>query len=410
MAYNYNPLSKYLTDSEKENDRQNSILKKYQTSSMFKFQPSFNGTNSIENQLNKYSQSETVEKEKTDEKNIPLSKYPDTKADDEKKWYDERKEIADAAAQKQYENTASSLEAYRTAAQELAEKNYAQQMEMLERNRKAQERNEAIEYEKLKKYLPKYIEQQGLSGIGVADSTILKAKDDYTNALGDIARDYNDAKYGYDAEKQSSDYETLLRYQDALSTAQSERDTALANNELSRYDSAKPDSDQKQEEAYNRVMNVILGESSIETAADRRAYFEAVKDQLSPTQRDYAEKQLAAIEASPIQKSADDEYALQNRITAALKDKKAQGNDGNEYTIGDKLSADPDKSFKTAFKEKYGAEYGSEEGAVLPENFDVVGGYIYINGTFYRAESVVTAANGAIAGAKKALEMYLKAK
>lgn len=59
----------------------------------------------------------------------------------------------------------------------------------LEKEKTQSQQQASIQLDKLKKYIPTQIKAQGLGGLGVSESTLLKANSDYQNRMGQIASD-----------------------------------------------------------------------------------------------------------------------------------------------------------------------------------------------------------------------------
>lgn len=91
----------------------------------------------------------------------------------------------------------------------------------LDKSKRQSQQNASITLDKLKKYLPTQIKAQGLGGLGVSESTMLQAYNDYASDMGTIESEY---------QKNKTDLET--NYQDNRRSVESERDSAIsaANN------------------------------------------------------------------------------------------------------------------------------------------------------------------------------------
>lgn len=71
-------------------------------------------------------------------------------------------------------------------------KNYTAAQQELERGRAAAKQTASISYDKLKKYLPETVRAQGLSGMGISESTALEAYNSYMNNVGKIDTDFTE--------------------------------------------------------------------------------------------------------------------------------------------------------------------------------------------------------------------------
>ena len=68
---------------------------------------------------------------------------------------------------------------------------YAGTQKKLDDEKKNSQQVASITYDKLKKYLPTQIKAQGLGGLGVSESTMLQAQNNYVNQMGNIGSEYS---------------------------------------------------------------------------------------------------------------------------------------------------------------------------------------------------------------------------
>ena len=68
---------------------------------------------------------------------------------------------------------------------------YAGTQKKLDDEKKNSQQAASITYDKLKKYLPTQIKAQGLGGLGVSESTMLQAQNNYVNQMGNIGSEYS---------------------------------------------------------------------------------------------------------------------------------------------------------------------------------------------------------------------------
>ena len=155
------------------------------------------------------------------------------------------------------ENAATLLKNYNTSSanaksiydQSIAalEENYGKSQESLDNSKKRSQQAASITYDKLKKYLPTQIKAQGLSGLGVSESSMIQAHNTYTSNMGDIESDYFDRKgeleKNYTTAKNSygTNYQTI---QGELDTAYNTNSTQLStgrNEAIGKLDADKTD-------------------------------------------------------------------------------------------------------------------------------------------------------------------------
>lgn len=115
------------------------------------------------------------------------------------------KDYSIGVAERQAQDSLSKLEQY-----------YKTTGEALDKSKRQSQQNASITLDKLKKYLPTQIKAQGLGGLGVSESTMLKAYNNYNSDMGAIESDYQQNK---------STLET--NYQDNKRGIESDRDSAI---------------------------------------------------------------------------------------------------------------------------------------------------------------------------------------
>ena len=128
-----------------------------------------------------------------------------------KQRYETDRDFKIGEANRQADDSLSKLEEY-----------YKRSLETFDEGKKKSQQRASITLDKLKKYLPMQIKAQGLEGLGVSESTMLKAYNNYNSDMGAIERDYQQNK---------STLET--KYQDDRSNIESKRTGEIneANND-----------------------------------------------------------------------------------------------------------------------------------------------------------------------------------
>lgn len=102
---------------------------------------------------------------------------------------------------------------------------YNKAQSSLEQEKTQSQQQASIQLDKLKKYIPTQIKAQGLGGLGVSESTLLKANSDYQNKMGQIASDigarqldllqsYNTGVSDVDTNLANANQSTLTKYQE----------------------------------------------------------------------------------------------------------------------------------------------------------------------------------------------------
>jgi len=131
-------------------------------------------------------------------------------------------------------NSATAKDIYDRSTAELLE-NYGTAQSALDKNKRQSQQNASITLDKLKKYLPTQVKAQGLGGLGVSESTMLQAYNNYNSDMGAIESDYQDRKgdleANYNTSKNSYDtsyQETQGRLDEAYSSGQANLDNTFA--------------------------------------------------------------------------------------------------------------------------------------------------------------------------------------
>lgn len=76
--------------------------------------------------------------------------------------------------------------------------NYGTAQDALDKSKRQSQQNASITLDKLKKYLPSQIKAQGLGGLGVSESSMLQAYNNYNSEMGSIESGYQESKTNLD--------------------------------------------------------------------------------------------------------------------------------------------------------------------------------------------------------------------
>lgn len=149
--------------------------------------------------------------------------------------------------------TGQNLEnSYNSSKNEL-EQNYGQSVEALDKSKRNSQQAASITLDKLKKYLPTQIKAQGLGGLGVSESSMLQAYNDYNNRMGAIESDYNTNKSTLDANRESTLSELERAYLD------NKTNLGISAGEQSQniFDKYLADYKAEQSELYNQALYAL---------------------------------------------------------------------------------------------------------------------------------------------------------
>ena len=146
--------------------------------------------------------------------------------------------------------TGQNLEnSYNSSKNEL-EQNYGQSVEALDKSKRNSQQAASNTLDKLKKYLPTQIKAQGL---GVSESSMLQAYNDYNNRMGAIESDYNANKSTLDANRESTLSELERAYLD------NKTNLGISAGEQSQniFDKYLADYKAEQSELYNQALYAL---------------------------------------------------------------------------------------------------------------------------------------------------------
>lgn len=172
--------------------------------------------------------------------------------------------------------TGQNLEnSYNSSKNEL-EQNYGQSVEALDKSKRNSQQAASITLDKLKKYLPTQIKAQGLGGLGVSESSMLQAYNDYNNRMGAIESDYNANKSTLDANRESTLSELERAYLD------NKTNLGISAGEQSQniFDKYLADYKAEQSELYKNALSAVMN-SGYTTEQEILSYIDQFKGQLS---------------------------------------------------------------------------------------------------------------------------------
>lgn len=147
---------------------------------------------------------------------------------------------------------------------------YNKAQSSLEQEKIQSQQQASIQLDKLKKYIPTQIKAQGLGGLGVSESTLLKANSDYQNRMGQIASDVG------------------ARQMDLLKSYNSgvlDIDTKLKNANMTTLNKYQEIRRQAQNDAYNSAL-IDIGGSSLSNEQEMLEFIEGYRDSVSEEQFD----------------------------------------------------------------------------------------------------------------------------
>ena len=157
----------------------------------------------------------------------------------------------------------------------LLEDNYGVSQKALDNTKKASQQNASIAYDKLLKYLPNQLEEQGLSGLGIGATLEQKVNNDYLSQMGKIASDHSVNSSNLGIEKNNAISE-LERYRQADLDKIEAEEKAREAEERARVEAEQADT-------YNYARDMI-GSGAITTEEDLHAFVYSLKGKVNDAQ------------------------------------------------------------------------------------------------------------------------------
>ena len=161
--------------------------------------------------------------------------------------------------------------------------NYTATKDTFDKNKRKSQQNASIMLDKLKKYLPTQIKAQGLGGLGVSESSMLQAHNNYSRDMGAIESEYAqkmsdlERAYGESVGNLESEKNNLLYYAD-----KDENGNLLVNNTLNEYSEKR---DKEFDENYDRAYETIIN-SGIKDESEMLTFIEQFRNAVDPSDWD----------------------------------------------------------------------------------------------------------------------------
>ena len=161
--------------------------------------------------------------------------------------------------------------------------NYTAAKDTFDKNKRQSQQNASITLDKLKKYLPTQIKAQGLGGLGVSESSMLQAHNNYSRDMGAIESEHTqkmsdlERAYGESLGNLESEKNNLLYYAD-----KDENGNLLVNNTLNEYSEKR---DKEFDENYDRAYETIIN-SGIKDESEMLTFIEQFRNTVDPSDWD----------------------------------------------------------------------------------------------------------------------------
>lgn len=163
-------------------------------------------------------------------------------------------------------------------------------LKSLASERSAAEQSASITYDKLQKYLPQQLRAQGLGNLGVSDSAMLEAGNQYLATMAKLSGDYN------------AQERTL---EEAYGAGALERELAKADEVKGVLDAYKVKEETEKKEAQDNAftnLETIISGGYYNHPSELRVYLDEHKGELSDTQYNLLNQMVGYLENSPEEK------------------------------------------------------------------------------------------------------------
>lgn len=134
---------------------------------------------------------------------------------------------------------------------------YESRIASLDKSKSQSQQNASIAYDKLKKYLPVQIKAQGLGGLGVSESSLLNAYNEYASKLGSIENDYQDRRSSLEEAYSQDNLQSWLASKDNVEGIFSGYQTQFENAQRQTYQDAVNTISQSVETDESKILDYV---------------------------------------------------------------------------------------------------------------------------------------------------------
>lgn len=134
---------------------------------------------------------------------------------------------------------------------------YESRVSALDKSKTQAQQSASITLDKLKKYLPTQIKAQGLGGLGVSESSLLNAYNNYSSDMGAIENDYQDRKSSLEEAYAQDNLNSWKTSKDSVSGIFDGYKTQFENNQKQAYQDAYNTISQSSEKDENALLKYI---------------------------------------------------------------------------------------------------------------------------------------------------------
>ena len=201
--------------------------------------------------------------------------------------------------------TGQTLDKYYNLGKETVENNYGQAIQSLDTSKRNSQQAASITLDKLKKYLPTQIKAQGLGGLGVSESSMLQAYNDYNNRMGAIESDYNATKSSLETNRNTTLADLESNYLQETGDLQSE---ALKSTQ-DIFNKYLTDYRTEQDELYKEAL-YALQNSNYTSEEDMLAFIDQISGGLNSEKIKLLKQNVSGLVSQNLKEQQDYNFAL----------------------------------------------------------------------------------------------------
>ena len=134
---------------------------------------------------------------------------------------------------------------------------YESRVSALDKSKMQSQQNASVTLDKLKKYIPTQIKAQGLGGLGVSESSLLNAYNNYSSDMGAIENDYQDRKSSLEEAYAQDNLQSWQTSKDSVSGIFDGYKSAFENNQKQAYQDAYNTVSQSTETNESAILKYI---------------------------------------------------------------------------------------------------------------------------------------------------------
>lgn len=175
---------------------------------------------------------------------------------------------------------------------------YESRVSALDKSKMQSQQNASVTLDKLKKYIPTQIKAQGLGGLGVSESSLLNAYNNYSSDMGAIENDYQDRKSSLEEAYAQDNLQSWQTSKDSVSGIFDGYKSAFENNQKQAYQDAYNTVSQSTETNESAILKYIEQFRNRLSDSDFLTLTQQAKQVAQSNKQAYDKEQVAKTEQS----------------------------------------------------------------------------------------------------------------